>query len=132
LYLLETLPGVKARSLLQITGKRGVISYFNLKWYDRGKSTVAREKLRDALGSNYDSSYADFLRYIDPQEILLAEAQPIGEGSYGKVYRASWMRKPSGIVGQGDTVCGDIALKIVHSAGQVNASEKLKFFGEVS
>lgn len=82
---METLPGVKAWSLLEVTTKSGVISYFNIRWEERNNTTISIEKLRDALDHNSDASYADFLRYIERSELMRAEAEVIGEGAHGKV-----------------------------------------------
>jgi hypothetical protein len=130
-YLLETLPGIKARSLLGLTTKSGVLEYFNLRWDEREKTHLSRIKLREALGIHFNDSYVDFLRYIDPSELMLSEAEAIGHGAHGKVYRVNWLRKPSNKFDLRSIESGDVALKISRLSGIHDEAGRAKFFGEV-
>jgi hypothetical protein len=92
-YLLETLPGIKARLLKGDFSNRPV-SFFDLKWRHRDSLVEQHQILKDALGSHYDPSYRDFLMFIHVEEFELENSQHIGEGSFGKVYCVPWKKKP--------------------------------------
>lgn len=87
--------------------------------------------LQELLGSAYDSSYKNFLRYIDPNELQLDGRRPIGEGSFGRVYKSVWAAKPPRQGTIGDVAPGEVALKIAFGPRQEPVAGDAKFFEEV-
>lgn len=85
--------------------------------------------LRQILGKEFNPSYGDFLSFIDSKEIDLANMKARGHGSFGRVYQASWERKPKKVYDHTEESKGDIALKV--ALGHKSWDERAKFFSEV-
>jgi hypothetical protein len=88
--------------------------------------------VKELLGTAYNTSYKNFLRYIPLEDLSLVDLQSIGAGSYGKVYHAIWTKKPTEHPSLGETVVGDAALKLTFGETHGNADSTRKFFEEVS
>ncbi|KAK5987852.1 hypothetical protein PT974_11986 [Cladobotryum mycophilum] len=134
-YLLETLPGVKARLLLENKNIdwQKMVSYFEKKWRQRDMLDEQRKQLQSILGTEYNASYLDFLTYIDPREFDLTKSTYIGGGSYGNVFRVYWPRKLAWPRDAAEEHPGDVAVKIIKMRNRNSSIEsaKAKFFKEV-
>lgn len=85
--------------------------------------------LRQILGREYDPSYGDFLVFIDSRGIDLAGMETVGQGSFGRVYKARWERKPKKVYDHTEESAGDVALKV--ALGDRSWDNRAKFFVEV-
>jgi hypothetical protein len=81
------------------------------------------------LGNEFNPSYSDFLVFIQSNEIDLANMKAIGQGSFGRVYKAGWERKPKKLYDHAEESKGDVALKV--ALGHKSWDERAKFFSEV-
>ncbi|KAF4629039.1 hypothetical protein G7Y89_g9111 [Cudoniella acicularis] len=126
LYVLETLPGIKARMLEQRSDIGSVLDFFDVKYRYRETFSVQREMLRNILGTEYDSSYTDFLLYIKPDEFDLPQCSFVGAGSFGRVYHARWSKKPVKQFDHVEELPGDVVLKIA-----LAQEGPAKFFSEL-
>jgi hypothetical protein len=127
--LLETLPGVQARSLYGKYGAKAVRTFFGSLVVQHKKGYRHNPRmLQELLGPAYDSSYKNFLRYVDPSELQLDKSEPIGEGSFGRVYKCVWTDKPPQRSVIDDFAPGEVALKIAFGSRQAGDA---KFFEEV-
>jgi hypothetical protein len=131
-YLLETLPGVKARLLRKATSQSGVFSLFYWKWRRRDSLDDHIDQLRGLLGNAYDPSYSDFLAFIDPQELALSESANIGAGSFGTVYKVPWTKKPLVLFDHVEEKPGDVAVKVTQRRDDWNYDTRRKFISEAS
>lgn len=98
IFLLETLPGVKARQLKSTTpnledGHVLACLFFNLKWINQDSLGIHRDLLKLQMGERYRPQYSDFTFFIDPKEFIFSSAILLGIGSYGATYRVPWMRQ---------------------------------------
>jgi hypothetical protein len=81
------------------------------------------------LGKEFKPSYSDFLSFIDSKEIDLANMKARGQGSFGRVYQASWEKKPKKIYDHTEESKGDVALKV--ALGHKCWDQRAKFPPEV-
>jgi hypothetical protein len=124
------LPGIKSRDLKTIS-RDSVAPFFYWKWNYRNNLDERVQQLKSLLGSAWDFSYGDFLRYIHCDELALSEAERIGQGSFGTVYRVPWRKKPVTKFDHVDEVVGDIALKFIHKRDRSEDKRWAKFISEV-
>lgn len=82
------------------------------------------------LGKEYHAAYSDFLLLIDPREINFSGMKSVGQGSFGRVYKARWERKPMKKFDHVEEVPGDVALKV--ALGDKSWDDRAKFFIELS
>ena len=87
--------------------------------------------MQDLLGPNYERSYSYLLQYIDPEELVDLTPLPVGEGSYGKVFRATWTNMPMPNLGFEETTSGEVAIKMALNRNQDQFLNEKKFFQEV-
>ncbi|CAM1507513.1 Fc.00g071540.m01.CDS01 [Cosmosporella sp. VM-42] len=111
-YLLETLPGVKARLLEKRSDIGSVLHCFDIKYRYRESLKTQRELLRAILGAEYDPAFSDFLQYINPAEFDISSCSFIGKGSFGRVYGVRWSRMPVEKFDYVEETSGDVVLKI--------------------
>jgi hypothetical protein len=131
-YVLETLPGVKIRQLLTSADRQAAKSYLaSLLRYQNNVSSKQEDYKRELLGDGYDPSYRHTLRFIEPSNLSQFSPLPIGEGSFGKVYRCFWGEKPdiSGEIGAVEQ--GLVALKLPIERKEEGNKMNAKFFHEV-
>ena len=128
-YLLETLPGIKARLLKEDFSDRAVF-FFDLKWHYRDSLVEQHQILKDTLGSHYDPSYRDFLMFIHVEEFELENSRYIGEGSFGKAYCVPW-KKPLNNFDPVKERPRKVALKISHLQHTRSSPAADIFFREV-
>ncbi|KAF2476013.1 kinase-like protein [Lindgomyces ingoldianus] len=129
-YLLQTLPGLKMRQLEHRSGVWAAFDFFDLKYRHRNTLSIQHEALRKILGENYDPSYSDFLVFIDSREIDLANLAFIGKGSFGRVYKASWARKPTKMYDHTEEGRGMVGLKVALVGKSFD--DQAKFFVELA
>jgi hypothetical protein len=133
IYLLETLPGIKARRLKETTTDSVTMLYFDQKWRYRDDLDFQRRKLKEVLGQRYQDSYAEFLLFIDSSELEIEKLENVGEGSFGRVFSVPWKRKPVEVsVDHIEEQVGKVAVKIAHAHLEKGADAEAKFFAEVS
>ena len=88
--------------------------------------------LQDLLGDSYDPRFEHSLRYIDPSTLTVILPDKIGEGSFGRVYRAEWAKKPVRYGAVDRTAPGPVALKVAYTRNNQSKQDQVKFFDEVS
>jgi len=68
-----------------------------LRWFrreiDQRTSIVGNESMRTILGENYNPRYERLLQFLPFEQFR--DVTPLGHGSYGAVYAASWNRPQS-------------------------------------
>ncbi|KAF2682307.1 kinase-like protein [Lentithecium fluviatile CBS 122367] len=132
-YLLQTLPGLKMRQLEKRSGFWAGFAFFDLKYRYRDTLSSQHTALREMLGEHYDAAYSDFLSFIDASEIDLVDLPKkgfLGQGSFGRVYRATWARKPTTRYDHTEEGPGDVALKV--SLAGKSFDDRAKFFVELA
>jgi hypothetical protein len=94
-YILETLPGIKARALKkkgtdEARGLATVCLYFNLKLKYRDFLDTNQNLLRDIMGAKYQPRFSDFAYPISHGEFDFAESMELPLSEYGFAYAANW------------------------------------------
>lgn len=120
---------MKARQLEHRSGLWSAFEFFDQKYRYRDILSVQHDTLCQILGREYDPSYSDFLLFIDYHEIDLSRMETVGQGSFGRVYRARWERKPKKVYDHTEESAGDVALKV--ALGDRSWDDRAKFFLEV-
>ncbi|KAK3943308.1 hypothetical protein QBC46DRAFT_307304 [Diplogelasinospora grovesii] len=126
IYLLETLPGIKARKLKEEGGDALARLFFNLKWHYRDSLHMQRDMLREIMGSRFRPEYADFTYFISPAEFDTHGAVILGRGSYGAAYKLPWTRQRHYDSSNGELsfTTGFAVLKIVaHNSNDSSSSD---------
>ena len=132
-YILETLPAIKIRDLSAAMDRVAAQSYLStlLRLQQTG-SVNQEDNVREILGPYYDSSFQYTLRYVDGKDLSDAGPAPVGEGSFGKVYKCFWQEKPSRRGDIGATEPGFVALKVAIARDLEDQKSNAKFVKEVS
>lgn len=133
LLLLETLPGIKARQLRSTYGDRAVETFF-ASLLKRQSDPVHPQQtflLQELLGDSYDPRFKHSLIYIEPSTLNAILPDRIGEGSFGRVYRAEWTAKPVRHGAVDETEPGPVALKVAYGQSNRFELDQAKFFDEV-
>jgi len=117
------------RQLEHRSGLWSAFEFFDQKYRYRNTLSAQHDTLRQILGREYDPSYGDFLLFIDSREIDLAGMETVGQGSFGRVYKARWERKPKKVYDHIEESAGDVALKV--ALGDRSWDSRAKFFLEV-
>ena len=120
---------MKTRQLEHRAGLWAAFDFFDQKYRYRDTLSVQHDTLCQILGRAYDPSYSDFLLFIDSHEIYLAGMEFVGQGSFGRVYKALWDRKPKKVCDHTEESAGDVALKA--ALGDRSWDDRAKFFLEV-
>jgi len=131
LYLLEIISGIKLRSLLHTMGRDGITRFFELQWWYRESLREGKELLKTVLGTRYNPDYTDSLMFLKPDELDLANATKIGEGSFGKVYRTPLKKKRISVCNHMQEVPGQVVIKIAKCRFGDNPEAPENFFQEV-
>ncbi|KAK4237360.1 hypothetical protein C8A03DRAFT_34690 [Achaetomium macrosporum] len=96
-YLLQTLPGLKARALkaLAVDEARGLASaclFFNLKLDNRDILETNRQTLRDIMGPHYLPHICDFTYAIDHGDFDFSSVELLFRGGYGSTFLVPWKK----------------------------------------
>jgi hypothetical protein len=119
------MPGLRYRRIEQQFDDSAARAYFRalVEQNIQGRT----EELRDALGIHFQPKYQSLLTLIPPSQICEDQAEIIGEGSRGRIYKVFW-NQPSGIQGEEITKLA-VALKFIKTSG---AHDLQRFLVEVS
>jgi hypothetical protein len=93
-YILETLPGIKARALKkkgtdEARGLATACLYFNLKLKHRDFLDT-NQSLRDIMGDRYQARFSDFAYPISHGEFDFTQGMDLTPSEYGFAYAANW------------------------------------------
>ena len=132
--VLETLPGVKARQSRSTYGDRAVQTFFAFLLKRQSDPVHSQQNflLQELLGNSYDPRFRHSLMYIEPSTLNAILPDRIGEGSFGRVYRAEWTAKPARHGAVDETAPGAVALKVAYGGSNRFELDQAKFFDEVS
>ncbi|KAK4154525.1 hypothetical protein C8A00DRAFT_32651 [Chaetomidium leptoderma] len=137
-YILETLPGDKARALKQeaLDEARGLASaclFFNLKLQHRHEADMSRSFLRTIMGSRYQTRFGDFTYAIDCGEFDFDKAEELMSfstySSYGLTYLVPW-KKARRYDQHGDVSYenGRAVIKVLAASKDEPSSQRLDMF----
>jgi hypothetical protein len=138
-YILETLPGIKARALKseiadpsdETRGLASACLFFNLKLENQNVIERSRDCLRNIMGARYRPHFSDFAYMINPGEFDFENPQFLGFGSYGATYKVPWERvRVYDKNGDISYVWGYAVLKIVANSGKESWFERSQLFCE--
>ncbi|KAM5360081.1 hypothetical protein ACJZ2D_013992 [Fusarium nematophilum] len=109
-FLLETLPGIKARELKQTSSDSGPITFFDFKWRHRHQLDRQRDELQAVLGEHFKPSYCDFLLlsldHVEEQlgnvAIKVSHALPSKEGQSDAKFFAELATSYQALSGNGN------------------------------
>lgn len=136
-YILETLPGIKARALKRAVANpqnrplalASACLFFNLKLEHCKEIEKNRDCLGNIMGPRYRPHFNDFAYMIDSSEFNFDNPEFLGLGSYGATYKVPW-KNTILYDGNGDISYGwgHAVIKIVANSCNESSSERSRLF----
>lgn len=135
MYILETLPGIKARELKSkgLDEPRGLASaclFFNLKLENRESGATGRRVLQEIMGPEYHPRYSDFTHLINHNELdFSAQQNPRWPQPGFMTAQVPW-KKATRYNQHGSVTCVEdlVSLRIMAESEKEPSSERLETF----
>ncbi|GAB1319611.1 hypothetical protein MFIFM68171_09821 [Madurella fahalii] len=137
IYILETLPGIKARILKtacvdrddEPSGLASACLFFNLKLENQDFLKTNRSLLRYTMNEKYQPHFSDFTYLIEPSEFDFKKAIFFGHGTYGSTYMVPWKRaRQYDSAGDISYVEGSAVIKIVANSWKESVADREDLF----